>query len=65
MSMTVTVADPGFLIGSGGGSTDVQHGCFLVKMYVKMKSWGRELAAPLYPPMNKDSIRYVMYSLET
>ena len=58
--MCIAVADPGFPIGgvpSCWGGTDLQHGCFSVKTYVKMKEMdpvgGRALAvAPLDPPMH-------------
>ena len=37
------VADPGFPVGGRGpvrGDVDLRHGCFLTKMYAKMKEFG-------------------------
>ena len=43
VSSHIPGADPGFPIGGHGpllGGMDLLCGCFLVKMYVKMKEWG-------------------------
>ena len=40
---SITVADPGFPIGGHGpirGGMDLRRGCFLAKMYAKMKEFG-------------------------
>ena len=60
MNLQFPVADPGFPVGGCGPirrGMDLRHGCFLAKMYVKMKELGpigghAPSMPPLDPPIN-------------
>ena len=58
--LTITVADPGFSVGGGGGA-NLQRGYFLAKMYAKTKELdpvgGRAPTAP--PPRSANELRYI------
>ena len=58
------MADPGFPVGGSWtrwGGMDLRRGCFLAKMYVKMKEFGPiggvRPARPLDPPMHPIAIK--------
>ena len=65
------MADPGFPVGGGGGAwtrwggVDLQRGCFLAKMYAKMKEFGPTGGrAPGTPPRSANDLNYAFNMLE-
>ena len=70
-NMSLSVADPGFPVGGVHplGGVDLRHGCFLVKMYAKMKELGPTgggvcPACPLDPPMLILWVKYSLYPMK-
>ena len=55
------VADPGFPVGGVGplGGMDLRHGCFLAKMYAKMKELGPIRGrVPGMPPSSANGMHF-------